>query len=179
MKDTETKKAVSMTTTIAIAILATALVFPTLTTVAIAQSSGNDFQEFMECLFNDVGGSTATAQDIEDVLQGNSADVTEQEIRDCFSPIYNDASGASSGSGSSNDDDSAGTSDSNNNSDDEEDNTEETDNTENTDNTQGGDTTEVTDSTDSADTNEGTEDTTTGNPDDSDSITDSTDSSPQ
>lgn len=179
MKDTETKKAVSMTTTIAIAILATALVFPTMTTVAIAQSSGNDFQEFMECLFNDVGGSTATAQDIEDVLQGNSADVTEQEIRDCFSPIYNDASGDNTGSSSSNYDDSAGTSDSNNNSDDEEENTEETDSTENTDNTEGDDTTEGTDSTDSTDTNDDTEDSTNGNPDDPDSVNDSTDSSPQ
>jgi hypothetical protein len=174
MKDTETKKALSMTTTIAIAMLATALVFPTMTTVTIAQSSGDDFQEFMECLFNDVGGSTATAQDIEDVLQGNSAGATEQEIRDCFSPIYNDASGDNTGTGSSNDDDSAGTSDSNNNnSDDEEENTEKTDSTENT------DTTEGTDSTDSTDTNDDTEDTTSGNPDDPNSMNDSADSSPQ
>ena len=165
MKDTETKNAVSMTTTIAIAILATALVFPTMTTLASAQSSGNDFQEFMECLFNDVGGSTATAQDIEDVLQGNSGDVTEQEIRDCFSPIYNDASSDDNTGSSSSDDDSAGTSDSNNNSDDE-------DSTEETDSTEGDDTTEGTDSTD---TNDETEDTTSGNPDDPDS----TDSSPQ
>jgi hypothetical protein len=174
MKDTETKKAVSMTTTIAMAILATALVFPTMTTVAVAQSSSNDFQEFMECLFSDVGGSTATAQDIEDVLQGNPDDVTEQEIRDCFSPIYNDASSDdNTGSSSSNDDDSTGTSDSNNNSDDEEDSTEETDSTENTDSTEGDDTTEGTDDTD---TNDDNEDTTTGDPD---STNDSTDSSPQ
>jgi hypothetical protein len=178
MKDTETKKALSMTTTIAIAMLATALVFPTMTTVTIAQSSGDDFQEFMECLFNDVGGSTATAQDIEDVLQGNSAGATEQEIRDCFSPIYNDASGDdNTGSGNTNDDDSAGTSDNNNNnSDDEEENTEETDSTENTDNTEGDDTT---DGTDSTDTNDDTEDTTSGNPDDPNSMNDSADSSPQ
>jgi hypothetical protein len=138
------------TTTIAIAIIATALAFPTMTTVSIAQSSGNDFQEFKDCLFSDVGGSSATAQDIEDVLQGNSEDVTEQEIRDCFSPIYNDISGDNTGSSSSyNDDDEDssndrdGTSNSNNNSDDEEDSTEG-----DTDSTEGDDTTDSTDSTD-------------------------------
>ena len=179
MKDTETKKALSMTTTVAIAILATALVFPTMTTLAIAQSSGNDFQEFIECLFNDAGGSSATAQDIEDVLQSNSDGVTEQEIRGCFSPIYNDASGGddNADSGSSNADYSSGTSDSNNyNSDDEEENTEETDSSDNTDNAEGDD---ITEGTDSTDTNDDTEDTTSGNPDDADSTTDITDSSPQ
>jgi hypothetical protein len=140
LKSTETRKTASITTTIAVAILATALTFPTMTTVALAQSS-NDFQEFMECLFGDVGGSAATAQDIENVLQGNSADVTEQEIRDCFSPIYNDGSGDNTGSSSSyNDDDEDssndrdGTSNSNNNSDE---STEETDSTDNTDSTEG------------------------------------------
>jgi hypothetical protein len=40
LKHTEAKKSVSMTTTtIAIAILATALAFPTMTTVSFAQSS--------------------------------------------------------------------------------------------------------------------------------------------
>jgi hypothetical protein len=180
LKHTEAKKSVSMTTTtIAIAILATALAFPTMTTVSFAQSSGNDFQEFTECLFNDVGGSSATAQDVEDVLQGNSADVTEQEIRDCFSPIYNEGSGDSTGSSSSyNDDDEDsssdyddnndrdGTSNSNNNSDDEEDSTEETDSTDNTDSTEGDDTT---DSTDSTDTSGDNEDTTSGNTEDPES----------
>jgi hypothetical protein len=173
LKHTEAKKSVSMTTTtIAIAIIATALAFPTMTTVSFAQSSGNDFQEFTECLFNDVGGSSATAQDIEDVLQGSSADVTEQEIRDCFSPIYNDGSGDNTGSSSSyNDDDEDssndrdGTSNSNNNSDDEEDSTEETDSTDNTDSTEGDDTTDSTDSTDTS----GNKDTTSGNTEDPES----------
>jgi hypothetical protein len=47
LKNTEAKKSVSIATSIAIAILATALTFPTMTTAAFAQSS-NDFQDFME-----------------------------------------------------------------------------------------------------------------------------------
>jgi hypothetical protein len=80
LRNTEKRKTASITTTIAIAVLVTALTFPTMTPGALAQS-GNDFQEFMECLFGNVGGSSATAQDIQDVLQGDSDDVTEQEIR--------------------------------------------------------------------------------------------------
>jgi hypothetical protein len=130
LKNTAT---ISRTTTIVIAMLATALTIPTMTTVTFAQSSGNDFQEFIECLFGDVGGSSATAQDIEDVLQGNSADITEQKIRDCFSPIYNDSSGSSN----SNSDDDGSNSDDNDGSADEEEGTEETDSPDNTDNTEG------------------------------------------
>lgn len=164
MKHRETRKAVSMTTTIAIAVLATVLAFPTMTTVAIAQSSSNDFQDFMECLFNDVGGSTATAQDIED------ADVTEQQIRDCFSPIYNDSSDDNTGSSNSYNDDDDEDSSSNydasdgstsNNGDDEQDSTDNTDNTEN-------------DETSGTDTGGDNEDTTSGNTDDPDSTDDST-----
>ena len=91
LKDIETRKTASITTTIAIAMLVAGLAFPSLTNVAFSQTSANDFQEFMECLFGDVGGSAATAQDIQDVLQGSSDDVTEQEIRDCFEPIYEPA----------------------------------------------------------------------------------------
>jgi hypothetical protein len=163
MKHRETRKAVSMTTTIAIAVLATVLAFPTMTTVAIAQSSSNDFQDFMECLFNDVGGSTATAQDIED------ADVTEQQIRDCFSPIYNDSSDDNTGSSNSynddDDEDSSSNDDSDgstsNNGDDEQDGTDNTDNTEN-------------DETSGTDTGGENEDTTSGSTDEPDSTDDST-----
>jgi hypothetical protein len=152
LKNTEAKKSVSMATSIAIAILATALTFPTMTTAAFAQSS-NDFQDFMECLFNDVGGSAATAQDVENVLQGDSADVTEQEIRDCFSPIYN--AGSTS-------EDNAATSNSNNDNDVDDD---ETDSTDETDNTEGEDTTEGSDGTDTS----GSDDTNTENTDNTDS----------
>lgn len=164
-----------MGTTIAIAILAAALAFPAMTTVAFAQSS-NDFQEFMECLFDDVGGSSATAQDVEAVLQGNSADVTEQKIRDCFSPIYNDGSGSTSSSNNSDDDedsnpddndDSTGTSNNNNSDDAEEDGTEG--------NTEGDDTTDETDGTGTG----GNEDTTGGNTDDTDSADDGTENNTQ
>jgi hypothetical protein len=165
LKSTETRKTASITTTIAIAILATALTFPTMTPGALAQS-GNDFQEFMECLFGDVGGSAATAQDIENVLQGNSADVSEQEIRDCFSPIYNDSTGsedntASSNSNNDNDDDDE--TDSADESTDE--STDETDSTDETNNTEGDETTEGSDRTDT----NGGDDTTTENPDNTDS----------
>ena len=174
MKHRETKKAVP---TIAIAILATALAFPTMTTVAIAQSSSNDFQEFMECLFNDVGGSTTTAQDIEDVLQGNSAGVTEQQIRDCFSPIYNDGSDDNTGSSSNNNDDNDGsTSSSNNNGDDQEDGTEETDSTDNTDNTENDGIPDETDGTDASGDNE---DITIGDTANPNSTADSTENNSQ
>jgi hypothetical protein len=160
LKSTETRKTASITTTIAVAILATALTFPTMTTVALAQSS-NDFQEFMECLFGDVGGSAATAQDIENVLQGNSADVTEQEIRDCFSPIYNDGTGSEDNTASSN---------SNDDDDDETDSTDETNSTDETDNTEGGDTTEGSDGTDTS----AGDDTTTENPGNTDNTDNNT-----
>ena len=155
LKSTETRKTASITTTIAIAILATALTFPTMTPRALAQSS-NDFQEFMECLFGDAGGSAATAQDLENVLQGNSADVTEQEIRDCFSPIYNDDTVSEDNTASSN---------SNDADDDETDSTDETESTDETDNTEGNDTTEGSDETDTS----AGDDTTTENQDSTDS----------
>jgi hypothetical protein len=178
LKSTETRKTASITTTIAIAILATALTFPTMTPEALAQSS-NDFPEFMECLFGDIGGSAATAQDIENVLQGNSADVTEQEIRDCFSPIYNDGTGSedntSSSNSNNNDDETDSTTDETDSTTDETDSTtdetdsttDETDSTtdETDSTTEGDDTTEGSDETDTG----GSDDTTTMNPDSTDS----------
>jgi hypothetical protein len=172
LKNTAT---ISRATTIVIAMLATALTIPTMTTVTFAQSSGNDFQEFMECLFGDVGGSSATAQVIEDVLQGNSADITEQKIRDCFSPIYNDSSGSSNSNSDddgSNSDDNDGSADTGN-SDDEEEGTEETDSTDNTDNTEGDG------NTDETGTSGGNGDTTGDNTEYPDSSDDSTDNNTQ
>jgi hypothetical protein len=47
---------------------------------------GENFQQFMQCLF---GGGTSE-EDISSVLDGTSDSTpTEQEIRDCFAPLYN------------------------------------------------------------------------------------------
>jgi hypothetical protein len=47
---------------------------------------GDNFQQFMQCLF---GGETSE-EDISSVLDGTSDSTpTEQEIRDCFAPLYN------------------------------------------------------------------------------------------
>ena len=47
---------------------------------------GENFQQFMECLF----GPEASEEDISSALEGNSDSTpTEQEIRDCFAPLYN------------------------------------------------------------------------------------------
>jgi hypothetical protein len=47
---------------------------------------GENFQQFMECLF----GGEASEEDISSALEGSSDTIpTEQEIRDCFAPLYN------------------------------------------------------------------------------------------
>ena len=47
---------------------------------------GENFQQFMECLF----GGEASEEDISSALDGSSDSTpTEQEIRDCFAPLYN------------------------------------------------------------------------------------------
>ena len=47
---------------------------------------GENFQQFMECLFE----GEASEEDISSVLEGGSdSSPTEQEIRDCFAPLYN------------------------------------------------------------------------------------------
>lgn len=63
---------------------------------------GENFQQFMECLF----GGEASEEDISSVLEGGSdSSPTEQEIRDCFAPLYNTGgtttdTAATAGSGS-------------------------------------------------------------------------------
>src|SRR5215208_5964524 len=70
--------------------------------------NGGNFQQFMECLFE---GETSE-EDISSALEGGSASSpTEQEIRDCFAPLYNTGgtttdTAATAGSGSSEADDS-------------------------------------------------------------------------
>lgn len=47
---------------------------------------GENFQQFMQCLF----GGEASEEDISSALEGSSDSTpTEQEIRDCFAPLYN------------------------------------------------------------------------------------------
>ena len=49
---------------------------------------GEDFQQFMQCLF----GTGTSEEDITSALDGTGESTpTEQEIRDCFDPLYNTA----------------------------------------------------------------------------------------
>src|ERR671918_2991805 len=58
-----------------------------------AADDGENFQQFMECLF----GGEASEEDISTALEGSSASTpTEQEIRDCFAPLYNTGGAAGS-----------------------------------------------------------------------------------
>src|SRR5919112_2353325 len=63
---------------------------------------GENFQQFMECLF----GGEASEEDISSALESSSdSSPTEQEIRDCFAPLYNTGgtttdTAATAGSGS-------------------------------------------------------------------------------
>lgn len=49
-----------------------------------SSDEGENFQQFMECLF----GGEVSEEDITNALDGDSTP-TEQEIRDCFAPLYN------------------------------------------------------------------------------------------
>ena len=63
-----------------------------------AADDGENFQQFMECLF----GGDASEEDISSALDGSSDSTpTEQEIRDCFDPLYNTggATGSTTASG--------------------------------------------------------------------------------
>jgi hypothetical protein len=54
-----------------------------------AADDGENFQQFMQCLF----GTGASEEDITGALDGTSESTpTEQEIRDCFAPLYNTGS---------------------------------------------------------------------------------------
>ena len=62
----------------------------------------DNFQQFMQCLFE----GEASEEDISNALDGSSdSSPTEQEIRDCFAPLYNTGgtttdTAATAGSGS-------------------------------------------------------------------------------
>ncbi|HEY6404598.1 MAG TPA: hypothetical protein VIX38_00785 [Nitrososphaeraceae archaeon] len=70
-------------------------------------SDGDNFQQFMSCMF----GGDASEEDIASALDGSGDQPTEQEIRDCFAPLYNTggASGATTTGGSGSTDDSGST----------------------------------------------------------------------
>jgi len=54
-------------------------------------NEGETFQQFMGCLF----GGEVSEEDITNALDGSSDSTpTEQEIRDCFDPLYNTDSAA-------------------------------------------------------------------------------------
>ena len=80
------------------------------TTGTGASDDGENFQQFMECLF----GGEASEEDITSAIDGTGESTpTEQEIRDCFDPLYNTASPTdtttpASGSGSTVETDDAG-----------------------------------------------------------------------
>jgi hypothetical protein len=68
---------------------------------------GENFQQFMECLF----GGEASEEDISSALDGSSDSTpTEQEIRDCFAPLYN-TGGTTTGTTATAGSDSAGEAD--------------------------------------------------------------------
>jgi hypothetical protein len=73
-------------------------------------SDGDNFQQFMSCMF----GGDASEEDIANALDGSGDQPTEQEIRDCFAPLYNTggASGATTTGGSGPTDDGGSTGDS-------------------------------------------------------------------
>jgi hypothetical protein len=54
----------------------------------------SNFAEFIGCLFDGTGGTTGddTAQSVVEAIEGTAQSVpTEQDIRDCFEPIYEPA----------------------------------------------------------------------------------------
>jgi hypothetical protein len=54
-----------------------------------ASDDGENFQQFMQCLF----GDEVSEEDITSAMDGTSESTpTEQEIRDCFDPLYNTGS---------------------------------------------------------------------------------------
>jgi hypothetical protein len=72
-----------------------------------SSSDGDNFQQFMSCMF----GGDASEEDIANALDGSGDQPTEQEIRDCFAPLYNTggASGATTTGGSGPTDDGGST----------------------------------------------------------------------
>jgi hypothetical protein len=78
----------------AIAVLLTTATIPVYAQTTDNTDDPDNFAEFIGCLFNGTGeaDSDDTAQNVVDAIDGTAQSVpTEQEIRDCFEPIYEPA----------------------------------------------------------------------------------------
>ena len=81
-------------TIVAIAVLLTTATIPVYAQTADNTDDPDNFAEFIDCLFDGTGEADGddTAQNIVDAIDGTAQSVpTEQEIRDCFEPIYEPA----------------------------------------------------------------------------------------
>jgi hypothetical protein len=81
-------------TIVAIAVLLTTATIPVYAQTADNTDDPDNFAEFIGCLFDGTGeaDSDDTAQNVVDAIDGTAQSVpTEQEIRDCFEPIYEPA----------------------------------------------------------------------------------------
>jgi hypothetical protein len=81
-------------TIIAIAVLLTTATIPVYAQTTDNTDDPDNFAEFIGCLFDGTGeaDSDDTAQNVVDAIDGTAQSVpTEQEIRDCFEPIYEPA----------------------------------------------------------------------------------------
>ena len=78
----------------AIAVLLTTATIPVYAQTTDNTDDPDNFTEFIGCLFDGTGeaDSDDTAQNVVDAIDGTAQSVpTEQEIRDCFEPIYEPA----------------------------------------------------------------------------------------
>jgi hypothetical protein len=78
----------------AIAVLLTTATIPVYAQTTDNTDDPDNFAEFIGCLFDGTGeaDSDDTAQNVVDAIDGTAQSVpTEQEIRDCFEPIYEPA----------------------------------------------------------------------------------------
>jgi hypothetical protein len=78
----------------AIAVLLTTATIPVYAQTTENTDDPDNFAEFIGCLFDGTGeaDSDDTAQNVVDAIDGTAQSVpTEQEIRDCFEPIYETA----------------------------------------------------------------------------------------
>ena len=81
-------------TIVAIAVLLTTATIPVYAQTTDNTDDPDNFAEFIDCLFDGTGedDSDDTAQNVVDAIDGTAQSVpTEQEIRDCFEPIYEPA----------------------------------------------------------------------------------------
>jgi hypothetical protein len=78
-----------------LAILVIAVLTSSISSSAFAQTNGTDnadnnqnFEEFFTCMLDDNNNGTVSEAEISAALDATNNAPTEQEIRDCFQPIY-------------------------------------------------------------------------------------------